>query len=44
MSKIKKFRITKYKKEVKPIIQMKGMSKKYGQKNVIQDLNLNILP
>ena len=44
MSKIKKFRITKYKKEVRPIIQMKGMYKKYGQKNVIQDLDLNILP
>ena len=44
MSNIKKFRITKYKKAVRPIIQMKGMYKKYGQKNVIQDLDLNILP
>ena len=42
--KIKKFRITKYKKVVRPILQMKSICKKYGRNNVIQDLNLNILP
>ena len=44
MSKIKKFRITKYKSEIKPILQMKNISKKYEQKKVLQDLNMNILP
>ena len=43
MSKIKKFKITKYKKEIKPILQMKNISKKYEQKKVLQDLNMNIL-
>ena len=42
--KIKKFRITKYKKEIKPILQMKNICKKYDQLNVIDDLNMNILP
>ena len=44
MSKIKKFKITKYKKEIKPILQMKNISKRYGQQNVLQDLNMNIMP
>jgi len=44
MSKIKKFRISKYKKEIKPIIQMKNISKKYEVRNVLQNLNFNILP
>ena len=44
MSKIKKFKITKYKKEIKPILQMKNISKRYGQKNVLQDLNMKIMP
>jgi len=44
MSKIKKFKITKYKKEIKPILQMKNISKKYGDKNVLQDLNMDIMP
>ena len=44
MSKIKKFKITKYKKKIKPILQMKNISKKYGQQNVLQDLNMNIMP
>ena len=44
MSKIKKFKITKYKKEIKPILQMKNISKRYDQKNVLQDLNMNIMP
>ena len=44
MSKIKKFRITRYKKEVKPILQMKNISKVYDQKKVLQDLNMNVLP
>ena len=42
--KIKKFKITKYKKEIKPVLQMKNISKKYEQKNVIQDLNMDIMP
>ena len=44
MSKIKKFKITKYKKEIKPILQMKNISKRYGKQNVLQDLNMNIMP
>ena len=44
MSKIKKFKITKYKKEIKPILQMKNISKRYGQQNVLQDLNMSIMP
>ena len=44
MSKIKKFKITKYKKKIKPILQMKNISKRYGQQNVLQDLNMNIMP
>jgi len=44
MSKIKKFKITKYKKEIRPILQMKNISKKYGNKNVLRDLNLNVMP
>ena len=44
MSKIKKFKITKYKKEIKPILQMKNISKRFGQRNVLLDLNMNIMP
>ena len=44
MSTIKKFKITKYKKEIKPILQMKNISKRYGQQNVLQDLNMSIMP
>ena len=44
MSKIKKFKIIKYKKKIKPILQMKNISKRYGQQNVLQDLNMNIMP
>ena len=44
MSKIKKFKITKYKKEIKPILKMKNISKRYGQQNVLQDLNMSIMP
>ena len=44
MSKIKKFKITRYKKEIKPILQMKNISKRYNEKNVLQDLNMNIMP
>jgi len=44
MSKIKKFKITKYKKKIKPILQMKNISKRFGQQNVLQDLNMNIMP
>jgi lipopolysaccharide export system ATP-binding protein len=44
MSKIKKFKITKYKKEIKPILQMKNISKRYENQNVLQDLNMNIMP
>lgn len=42
--KIKRFKITKYKKEIKPVLQMKNISKKYEQKNVIQDLDMNVMP
>ena len=42
--KIKRFKITKYKKEIKPVLQMKNISKKYDQKNVIQDLDMNVMP
>ena len=44
MSKIKKFKIKKYKKSIKPILQMKNITKSYGLLNVLQDLNLNIMP
>ena len=44
MTKIKKFKITKYKKKIKPIIQMVNISKSYGQLNVLRDLNMNIMP
>jgi lipopolysaccharide export system ATP-binding protein len=44
MSKIKKFKITRYKKEIKPILQMKSISKRYNEKNVLQDLNMKIMP
>ena len=44
MSKIKKFKITKYKKEIKPILQMKNIAKKYGNKHVLKDLNMSIMP
>ena len=44
MSNIKKFKITKYKKKIKPIIQMVNISKSYGQLNVLRDLNMNIMP
>ncbi|RZO48295.1 MAG: ATP-binding cassette domain-containing protein [Candidatus Pelagibacterales bacterium] len=44
MSKIKKFKITRYKKEIKPILQMKNISKRYNEKNVLQDLNMKIMP
>ena len=42
--KIKKFKITSYKKEIKPIIQMKNISKKYDQRYVVNNLNMNIMP
>ena len=42
--KIKRYKITKYKKEIKPVLQMKNISKKYEQKNVIQDLDMNVMP
>ena len=44
MNQIKKFKIKKYKKTIKPILQMKNVSKRYGQLNVLQDLNMNIMP
>ncbi len=44
MSKIKKFKIKKYKKKIKPILQMENISKSYGQLNVLRDLNMNIMP
>ena len=42
--KIKKFKITKYKKEIKPILQMKNISKKYDQKHIVNNLNMDIMP
>ena len=44
MSTIKKFKIKKYKKTIKPILQMKNVSKSYGHLNVLRDLNMNIMP
>jgi lipopolysaccharide export system ATP-binding protein len=42
--KIKKFKITKYKKEIKPILQMKNISKKYDQRHIINNLKMDIMP
>ena len=44
MSKIRKFKIKNYKKKIKPVLQMQNISKSYGQLNVLQDLNMNIMP
>tara|TARA_B100000749_G_scaffold11730_1_gene9665 strand:- start:409 stop:1194 length:786 start_codon:yes stop_codon:yes gene_type:complete len=44
MSKIRKFKIKNYKKKIKPVLQMQNISKSYGQQNVLQDLNMNIMP
>ena len=44
MNKIRKFKIKNYKKKIKPILQMQNISKSYGQLNVLQDLNMNIMP
>jgi len=44
MNKIKKFKITRYKKKIKPILQMQNISKRYNEKNVLQDLNMKIMP
>ena len=43
MSKVKKFRIIKY-KNIKPIIRVKNLSKSFGSRQVIQNLNLSINP
>ena len=44
MSKIRKFKIKNYKKKIKPVLQMQNISKSYGHLNVLQDLNMNIMP
>ena len=44
MNKIRKFKIKNYKKKIKPVLQMQNISKSYGQLNVLQDLNMNIMP
>ena len=44
MNKIRKFKIKNYKKKIKPVLQMQNISKSYGQQNVLQDLNMNIMP
>ena len=44
MSKIRKFKIKNYKKKIRPVLQMQNISKRYGQLNVLRDLNMNIMP
>ena len=43
-TKIKKFRIIKYKHTVKPALKIKNISKSFNDVPVLQNLNLNILP
>ena len=44
ITKIKKFRIIKYKHSVKPALKIKNVSKTFNGVPVLQNLNLNILP
>ena len=44
ITKIKKFRIIKYKHSVKPALKIKNISKSFNGVPVLQNLNLNIHP
>ncbi len=43
-TKVKKFRIIKYKENIKPALKIKNISKSFNGVPVLQNLNLNILP
>ena len=44
MSKIKKFRIIRYKAAAKPVLKIKNISKSFNGVPVLENLNLNIFP
>ena len=44
MSKVKKFRILKYKTTIKPVLKVKNISKSFDGRPILQNLNINIFP
>lgn len=41
---VKRFRIKSYKKNIKPLLHMKGVNKSYGSQLVLDKINLEIMP
>ena len=41
---VKRFRIKSYKKNIKPLLLMKGVNKSYGSQLVLDKINLEIMP